>query len=369
MRHFLPFILIASFILVSCAPAIGVQQVTPTPSMTATPLPTITPSATATPKVEVLPSVTPVPTKEVQVGPSDEVLNQVLFEAGVTYSPDTTNEVVDENGVNRCTFKYSDGVLKNSQINYIQYPDIIKDYMCYQVWSKVMMLQRDNVLFLTEEFGIYPILSDSQTLEVQSEMRESAKKVLDEHGQIPFTFWNYNPDWNVKDTKVFTNDISEIEFNHLSREEYQKLENGLDAGFVTYSKFRPFEIIGDANIIQDMGMLLFVKDKKLLVYSYNWGSPLDIQPGGIKDPRIGYTALEHLKHKEPEYMYSALMEEFRDSMGMMRLHVVPQDQWGKRWEEFDFDELFGSILRVNGDDLKDFADQTLNPLHKSTPTP
>lgn len=54
MKHLPPFILIASLILASCAPGSGVEEIPPTPSITATetaaPSPTFTPSATATPQ-------------------------------------------------------------------------------------------------------------------------------------------------------------------------------------------------------------------------------------------------------------------------------------------------------------------------------
>jgi len=348
MRKTNSIVALVIFLLTSCSPA----QLSPIPTgaPTSTAVATATSLPTATPTVEVLSSSTPAP--EV-VGPSDEILNQIYAEAGIVFPPETTAEFSLANGENACTFRYSNNVLKSSQIDYLQLPESIREYFCLTVWSNVMSIQQNNSVDLTKEFGKYPKLSVDQTFEIQDEMRNSAKMFLENFGEIPFAFWN--PEGNDK----HISNISQNEMNHVTKAEFEAVKTKLGSENEPFSTFSEYITPGDPREFPEASGLLFVQNGKLIFFSYNWGKLMDRGPGGIADPHDGYTTLEFMKPLDHAYMYRSVVQDMQESIGIIIQFTIPIGEWVERQGEtnnkrYDNSVLFGE----NEEALKKLANET-----------
>jgi len=365
MRKTISVVALVIFLLTSCSSVQPLPTPTDTPTSTATAtvtsLPTATPTqATSTPK----PTAT-----ATTIGPSAEKLNQILLGAGLEFMENTTNTLVNEQGRELCTFRYSKGILKRSRIDYIQYPIEVLDFMCYNLWAKMFSIQRNNAPYLSEKFSSIPKESLNQKFEIQREMRQLARDILSHHESVPYMYW-------TKNGIVLKNNISGIEVNYLSKDEFNEVKDGLEKMSAIYSSQPDWWAFSEEDQkkypnYREAKTLLVFQGNKMLVYYYYWGGLQDRQPGGITNERNGYTALEFMEPKEREYMYKSLDRLYRGLVDSIKGLSVPENEFTARWDEIGNDSYGGNPRILYGPDnrLEEDAKETLSPLYKRTPTP
>lgn len=173
MRKTISIVALLTLILTSCFSAAPTPALTdvPTRTSTATPLPTQTHQPTNTPK----PTAT-----ATMIGPSEEQMQEILANAGIEFSADTTNTYTNGAGV-ECTLRYSDGVLEGTGIDYIQYPEEPLKFMCDNLITKVLYTQRQNDRALEDAFSNIPPDGTMHYGEVYEEMVSIANKYMKEN--------------------------------------------------------------------------------------------------------------------------------------------------------------------------------------------
>lgn len=356
MRKTITIVSLLILILTSCSSATPMPTPTDVPThtatATATPLPTATHQPTYTPE--------PTATKEVQVGPSEEQLNQILQEVGVEFSKRTTNEVLDSGGTNRCNFGYSKDLLKRSQIDYIQFPEVVKNYMCWNMWVKWFAMERNNTPYLAEAYSDYPLSGEEQTWEIQTPMREKIKALVEEKGSVPFMFWTDGLQ------EVVRNDISAIDLNYVSKRELQAIRDAMKDGGYKYSSWLDSDYYNEQkpapDWVYDHGEVIFFQGDRLGVFYYFQGDKDDKQPGGVRDPKNnGYTALELMGPMDYDYMYNAILGRYSDIVHYVKGLCVPRNELVARQNEWNgFYHLDPNVIfGENQKDRRKYAEQTL----------
>jgi len=256
---------------------------------------------------------------------SDADVDRIFSEAGIRFTPDAINTYTDESGAERCIFQYSNHILESLRIYYIQFPAEVKNFMCYNIWATLMSIQRDNAPFLKEKLSTFPIRADDQNIEIQRQMRSTANEILTENGQIPYAYWENR----YRNYQEHTQDISEITFSYLTKDELDKLQDGLSTAGIPFSSsiFETRSMDGQTpQTMAASGALFFVLGDRLLFFSYDDTSMTSSLPVMIPDTGQGSTSLENL--------YNSLIQWYINACGFLKKYSVPDNERASRVNEW-----------------------------------